>query len=532
MLAGSAARADQALLEAVQTGDWQEAIRLIEQGADVNGADALGTTALMWAARYADTALVDRLIRAGASVTAENEFGVTPMSEAALIGSAPVIRRLLEAGVDPDSANAEGETALMLVARTGGLDAAQVLLDAGADVDAREHWGGQTALMWAVAQLQPDMIDLLLANGADVDARSTVRDWERKVSGEPRPKTLTQGGLTPLLFAARTGCLECAERLLAAGADIDLPDPYGVTPLIVAILNLHNDLAAYLMDEGADIDQWDLFGRTPLYLAIDMAHFSGPDGEQPAPSMPGLVLAERLLEQGANPNAQLKHYRPPFVRQQRGQDNTLTAGTTPLLRAAHASDLPALELLLRHGALVDLPNASGITPLMAAAGLGVSPFTDRAKDKTEGASIQVARRLLEAGAEVNRQSFDPRRLHTERRVREQMYGTIFQMSFRYAYLQPSGRTALHGAAQKGWNEMLRFLVDNGARLDVVDATGKTPWDMAMGDYELAITEPPPDPLPETLDLLEALCRQAADCDLAALVRDENPNKADSTALLR
>ena len=75
-----------------------------------------------------------------------------------------------------------------------------------------------------------------------------------------------------------------------------------------------------------------------------------------------------------------------------------------------------------------------------------------------------------------------------------MYGFIFQMAFDYAYLPPSGRTALHGAAQKGWNEMVRLLVENGAEVQPVDASGRTPRNMAMGNYELAITEARPDPL--------------------------------------
>ena len=209
--------------------------------------------------------VVERLIRAGAKAAAENVFGVTPMSEAALIGSEPVIRELLAAGVDPDSPNPEGETALMLVVRTGQIDAAELLIDAGADVNAKERWAGQTALMWAGAQLQPEMVKLLLANGAEVDARSTVRQWTRKVSSEPRPKELAQGGLTPLMFAARTGCIECAELLLDAGADINLPDPYGVTPLLVATLNLQNDFAAYLVEKGADISP---MGSLRPYAAV------------------------------------------------------------------------------------------------------------------------------------------------------------------------------------------------------------------------------------------------------------------------
>jgi ankyrin repeat protein len=405
----------------------------------------------------------------------------------------------------------------MLVVRTGKVDAAELLIRAGADVNARERWAGQTALMWAGAQLQPEMVKLLLANGAEVDARSTVREWTRKVSSEPRPKELPQGGLTPLMFAARTGCIECAELLLGAGADIDLADPYGVTPLIVATLNLQNDFAAYLIEKGADITLWDLYGRTPLYVAIDMMDYPPPQprGRGAAAPMSGLQLAELLLERDANPNSQLKQWRPPFVRLARGQDNTLATGATPLLRAAHASDVAAVKLLLEYDALVDLPNASGITPLMAAAGVGVSQNTSRAKKKTEAASIEVARLLIEAGADVNRVTHDPRRIRQDPLVREAMYGFIFHMPFHTPYRPPRACTALHGAAQKGWNDMVRFLVENGADVQPVDATGRTPRNMAAGNYELAITEARPDPLTETMGLLDELCRQDADCDPAA-----------------
>ena len=176
---------------------------------------------------------------------------------------------MLEGGADANLANPEGETPLMAVARTGNVEAATLLLDAGADVNAIELWGQQSALMWAAAQKQPAMIKLLIARGADVDARGAVRNWERKVIKEPRPKDMNQGGFTPLLYAAREGCIECARELVAGGADLDLADPHRVTPLVMALLNLHFDFAAYLIEAGADINKWDLYGRSPLYMAAD-----------------------------------------------------------------------------------------------------------------------------------------------------------------------------------------------------------------------------------------------------------------------
>src|SRR5690606_20799931 len=126
----------------------------------------------------------------------------------------------------------------------------KLLLEAGADIEAKEQWGGQSAIMWAAAQSQPEMIAFLAANGADVDVRGKWHQWERKVIKEPRPKDMNQGGFTPLLYAAREGCIDCARVLIEAGADPDLHDPHRMTPLVLALFNLHFDFAAYMIEEG------------------------------------------------------------------------------------------------------------------------------------------------------------------------------------------------------------------------------------------------------------------------------------------
>src|SRR5262245_58666328 len=340
----------QSLLEAAENGEHDAALAALKAGGDVDARGPDGTTALIWAAYNGDADLVHRLLSAGADADAKNEFGSFALAEAAIGGYTDVIAALLKGGADADLANSEGETPLMEVARTGDIKAATLLLDAGADVNAVELWGDQSALMWAAAQKQPQMIKLLISRGANVDARGAVRNWERKVIKEPRPKDMNQGGFTPLLYAAREGCIECARELVAAGANLNLQDPHGVTPLVMSLLNLHFDFAAYLIEAGADVDKWDLYGRSRLSLTADRSTIpvAGNGSMVVLPSMDmrkAIDVASLLLDTGANVNGQLKR-RPPYrnVPQDRGGDSILSQGATPLLRAARAGDTPMVQL--------------------------------------------------------------------------------------------------------------------------------------------------------------------------------------------
>jgi ankyrin repeat protein len=450
-VAGGAA-AQGTLVDAARNADRAAAFALLAERADPNQAESDGTTPLHWAVHHDDAELVRRLLEAGAAVAVANDYGATPMSEAAVAANPAVLAALLDAGAHADSPNADGQTALMVVARGGNTAAAKALIERGADVNAREQRKGQTALMWAVAQSHPEMVKLLIEHGAEVDARSTVNDWERMVTAEPRQKNLMPGGFTPLLYAARQGCIECARQLLAAGAAIDRTDPDGVTPLLSALLNAHFDTAKYLIEAGAQVNKWDFWGRSPLYAAVDfntLPHGGRPD----RPSLDdttGLEMIDILLAAGANPNAQLKLF-PPYrsLRMDRGADGILDIGTTPLLRAARGADIPAIERLVAAGALVDLPQRDGITPLMAAVGAGARATDTRGKFRTALEALETADALLAAGAFVDQR--DAR-----------------------------GRTALHHAAAAGYTDVALLLVDRGADVAAADADGSTVLDAANG----------------------------------------------------
>ncbi len=378
------------LVRLLATGDRDAALVALKAGADARAASADGTTALHWAALNADAELAQALLKAGADPNAHNSFGATPMGGAAEIGDAATLDALLRGGADVESANGEGQTALMAVARTGRVDAAQVLLKHGAKVDARERWGGQTALMWAAAQGHADMIRVLLKHRADPNARATVREWQRRVTAEGRPKDMNRGGLTALLYAAREDCFACARELLKGGADVDLADPDGVTPLILALMNVRWQMAKVLIDAGANVNLWDFYGQTPLYAAIDMNTLPiGKRVELPSQDdVTGIEVITLLLDKGANPNAQLKLRLPHRqVAYDRYTEPMLNIGATPLLRASKAGDLPVIKLLLAHGALPNLPNMNGDTPLMAAVGKGWVSVPTRGATYTEDQAL-------------------------------------------------------------------------------------------------------------------------------------------------
>jgi ankyrin repeat protein len=482
-LALGTAYADSTLADLIQAGRRSEAFRLIEDGTDINAAQNDGTTPLHWAVYRKDIDLVERLLAEGANAAVANRFGSTPLSEAVKVADVALVDALLEAGADPESSNRDGQTALMLAARTGSVEVADLLVAHGASVNGAETWHGQTALMWAADGGFSTLTQFLVDAGANVSARAVTNDWGSQITSEPRAQYRPTGGLTPLLYAARAGCLDCISTIVAAGENVDRPTPDGVTPLMLAIDNLNFDAADLLLDLGANPHYSDWWGRTALYLAVDMntdipgepnswtnSHTDAPIGTT------AMDIMRRLLDAGAEVNIQLNMHRVGRGgNSERFTDDLLTTGATPLLRAAIMHDHDMMRLLLEHGALVDLPNVMGVTPLMAAASVGVrdtnfgsnrSPSfatDERIEDKVIG-SIEI---LIEAGADINARV-------TDTHSRTARIARPSQMT------DSEGQTAIFRVASQGWSKVTEFMIANGAAVDIVDAAGRSPVDIAMG----------------------------------------------------
>jgi ankyrin repeat protein len=559
-LAATPLRAPEApLAEAAMRGDGALVHSLIEQGADVNAALGDGMTGLHWSADRGDDEIASLLLSAGAQVESITRLGAyRPLHLAAKGGHADVVRELLEAGALPNPGTTTGVvTPLHLAAASGSASSVALLLEYGADVDRGETAWGQTPLMFAAAAGRVETIRALLEGGAYVDLRAQVLDIptrnsddgedqaerqqrmrppepdeppepeetpEPEVPAEPEvapepdvtpepevneaqrdrvPQPLSHadlvggyGGLSSLLLAVREGHSEAAMMLLDGGANIDqVSGGDHTTPLLMALVNGHFDLAMELFERGADPNIASDAGATPLYITLN-THWI-PKSRHPQPTdrlqqeVTYLDLMRAFLDAGVDPNVQLTKqlWFTTFGNDYLRVDRT---GATPFWRAAYALDVDAMKLLVANGADPHMPTTksptrrppadedpsglppvqvggSGTWPIQAASGVGYGEgyAANIHRHVPDGWLNAVMYLVDDLGADVNSRDHN-------------------------------GYTALHHAASRGDNELISFLVERGADVQVVSRRGQTTVDMANGPVQ-RIT-----PFPSTIALLQGL----------------------------
>jgi uncharacterized protein len=469
--AGAAWAAETPVADAAQNRDIAALRTLVTAHASVKAAQEDGTTALHWAAHWNDTEMVNLLLRAGADAKAVNRYGATPLSEAAAVGNGAVIEALLKAGANPNTRDtSDGETILMATARTGNVAAVKALLDAGADVNATETYRGQTALMWAAGERHPEVVKLLLAHGADWKIQSSFRETKLpKLSAASSVTPFSRGGMTAFLFTAREGDVETAKVMLDAGVDINQTDVDSTSGLVVSIMNKKYTFAKFLLDRGADPNVTDVKGRAALYAVVDMRNedWSAMPSRKLEDTYPSEELIKVILAHGGKVDAHLTKPLPGRSGMDTG-DSTLDEGTTPLMRAARSGDAVSMRILLAAGADPKLATKEGNTALMFAAGVG---YRDKFTRGSESEALEALKVAIdsERGADLNRAN-------------------------------GKGETALHGAASRGADTIVKYLADHGAKLDAKTKRGFTPLDVALGKDAFGL----PVPHDSTVALLRSL----------------------------
>jgi ankyrin repeat protein len=481
-----------ALANASMSGDKVGMVALIRAGADPDQPGQFGTPALHWRVAADDLEGARQLIEAGADANTPTERSITPLALAIDNGNAPMVNLLLGAGAKATQVLPTGETALMRAAEVGEAQVVKLLLAHGAPVDVREERFGQTALMFAARAGSAEVVAVLLAAGAQPRVATRLGPAPafiapNSVPGfgfgvgiirggvpadrgrrEPQP-----GGLTPLHYAARHGHVEVARQLIAAGAEVEAREANDITPLLMAISNNNVAMAHYLLGVGAEVNVSDWYGRTPLWEAVNVrnlyVHNATFKNDIDRPPLLGLIKA--LLGAGAKVNARTRE-TPPFRHHLLEITGSLEwvdfTGQTPFLTAALAGDLTVMKLLLEYGADPHIPTFQGTSPLMAAAGVNWVV----AQTWTEGPA-----QLLEAVKMCHALGMDVNQANS------------------------MGITALHGAANRGSDDIIRFLVEKGADLTAQDNEKRTALDWAKGVF---LATHPPEPKPSSIALITSL----------------------------
>ena len=389
---------------AARAGDIEELQRLIAARAPVNAPGFGENTPLMYAARSerADPEVLRMLIDAGADVNAHGEPGTTALREAVAADSFEKVKVLVEAGCDVRAADERGS---ILAVWRGNRALFEYLLERGADCnrDTQSRWGCLATELYCAGRF--DDLEYVHARGASLDPLQlppliaallfgTGGEFEAALSRGADPEATDFRGATALLMALRARNLSAAERLRAAGADIGAIHRRRKTgmetsnALRAAIETDDPAVVAWVLAHGVAVDARDRCYESPLFFAVSEDRVNS---------------ARALLEAGADIHKENEFGREPINK---------------------ATSLRMLEVLIEHGADVNHVDRCGEWPLKEFSFHGNAP---------------AVRKLLAAGAEVNRTS--------------------------------TGKIALHSAVRADDAETVRILVDAGADINARDCDG-------------------------------------------------------------
>ncbi|KAK2592180.1 hypothetical protein QQS21_010122 [Conoideocrella luteorostrata] len=436
-------------------------ILLAKDGVDLRVKDKSGWTPLSLASKNGHETVVKLLLMNGADVKAKDKSGRTPLSLASENGHETVVKLLLMNGADVKARDKCGQTPLLWAAGRGHEAVVKLLVMNGADFETKDK-DAWTPLLWAAKRGHEDMVTLLLENGADV-----------KVKGK--------GGRTPLSSAVEMGHEAVVKLLLENGADIEAKYELGRTPLSSAAERGHKGIVTLLLESGADVKAKDKSGRTPLLWAAETPLLW-------ASEMGHEAVVELLLINGADIEAKDKLGRTPLSSAaERGHKGIVTvllkngadvkakdnSGRTPLLWAVEMEHEAVVKLLLENGADIEAKYELGRTPLSSAAERGHKGIVTlllesgadvKAKDKS-------GRTPLSWAAEREHKSRRRRGLYEDYEARRRKEAVVKLLLKNRADIEAKdelGRTPLVSAAESGDKDMIKILLNEGAKVEAKD----------------------------------------------------------------
>jgi len=547
-----------ALHHAAERGDAAMVEMLVYAGANLGAMTRIGQyTPLHVASQSGNAAVVQALLNAGANASARTTTtGVTPLHLAAASGNADVVKMLLDRGADANARDAEwGQTPLMFAAALNRADAIKMLLARGADprittktIDIVK----QSALDRAATERQRKVLEAAVPSGQQPtasqvqaamhaarelfasgkipppDTKEGAAANDRNAPGaannfdpeEINPPVATKGGLTALLHAARQGYIESARALIDGGADINQVGAGDATsPLLMAAINGQFDVAMFLIERKANPNlAASGNGVAPLWAAINTqwqprTRFPQPQ-EMEQQKATYLDVVKALLEAGADPNGRARTHPWYLVYSGCGNRNcglADTTGSTAFWRAAYATDVDAMRLLVSYGADPNIPTVAPPIPIRRGganapppgAGGPVAPTAAANQERYSAPPIPPGGPgalpiHAAAGVEYGEGFAGNAHRHAPDGWMPSIKYLVEELGADVNARDNDGYTPLHHAAARGDNEMILYLVSKGADVTAVARSGQTTADMANGPVQRV------SPIPATVALLEKL----------------------------
>ncbi|CAH3150822.1 unnamed protein product [Porites lobata] len=450
---------------------------LFENGADVNACSNDKLTPLMIAAEKGHINALTLLIKFGADADLQDKNGKTALHHAVYGSdvSCEILSCLIEMGADVNAGGNINHTPLMIAAEKGHINAVTFLIRNGADVDLQDQNYGETALFCAVRGFDAscEVLNCLTKNGADINASSKRM-------------------LTPLMIAAKMGCINAVTFLMERGAIVDLQDKDGKTALHYAVHTLHHacrfhsscEILSCLIETGADVNARAKNKSTPLMMACEYGHLNAVTFLTEHGAHAGLrdeddKTALHYAMCGSDVSCEILSYLIGI-----GADVNACAKNkgTPLMIAAENGHINAVTTLVKCGAYVDLKDKDGQTALHYA--LMYSPH----------ASIEVLNCLIKNEADVNAFTFryeTPLMLasYFETSLHDHVKAVTFLIKHgaNVDLRDNNGDTALHYAVTFDFPEIVKMLLNLGAS-DMCNNKGLTPLHQASISASIGVVE--------------------------------------------
>lgn len=393
-----------------ECGAYEAVALLLTHDAAVDARSPTSATPLIAAAARGHERIVTQLLDAGADVNATDLQQRTPLCAAAKSGHMPCLRLLVDLGAVTDTEQFGGRSPLLLATSNGHEDVVAYLIEINADVVNDTDSNGYTALHVAAGNGRVAITALLLAKNAPVDAKGA------------------QDGATPLHLAAQRGLMDVAKLLAEKRASVDVKQANGKTPLHLAVEHGFVDVVQMLIRARASAAVQDNSGHSPLSVAVAtncveivkllLAHgapVNKKDAQGTTPLMEAvkhgrLELAKLLVKSGAAVEEMQRYGRSALMlalshREQRTVQWLLkdcsasvttvdNAGWSPLHVAVASRQPSMVNLLLYHGARIDVTNRDGKTPLDLAVEKGFGEEFELLRTRGGGDSRRLDTTLL------------------------------------------------------------------------------------------------------------------------------------------